>query len=188
MLLIRNCLHTLRPIFMGLAGVLLIVFITGGLALAIQLHSSPSAFAASLQHAAVTTCVQVANAQNCNNQDPERQGCAADAHTLGQADIVANGITIGHVERRWSLKCQSWWGRVFDARPGSLGDMFIGIAGTTLSAAPTFVSSQYRILYSLMVYDATPTQQVPPITGTLTVNGATMSPSATLPAITIPTH
>jgi hypothetical protein len=64
--------------------------------------------------------------------------------------------------------------------------MSITVAGTTLSASPTFVSNQYRILYSLMVFDATPTQQVPAITGILEIDGIAAAPSATLPAITPP--
>lgn len=175
-----------QHILVGLGSILLAVILAGGLFLAVFPQISPRALAASLQQATGATCAQAPTMQHCNNQDPEVQGCATDAQTLGSADIQENGITIGRVERRWSARCQSWWGRVFDTRPGSQANMYITIAGATLFASPTFVGSQYRILYSSMIFDATPTQQVPAITGTLEIDGITTPPSATLPAITIP--
>lgn len=176
-----------RHVIVGLSGILIAVLLAGGLALFVLPRSSSNAFAATLQQAAGTTCAQAASVEHCNNQDPELQGCAADAVTLGQpVDIKENGFTIGSVERRWSARCQSWWGRVFDNRPFSQANMYITVDGTTLSAPPTFVSDQYRILYSFMIFDATPTQQVPAITGTLEIDGITTPPSATIPAITIP--
>jgi hypothetical protein len=175
-----------RHVVVGLVGILIAVVVAGGITLFLLPRSSSNVFAATLQQAAGMTCAQTPTMANCNNQDPELQGCAADAQTLGQADIKENGFTIGSVERRWSVKCQSWWGRVFDYRTGSQANMYITVDGTTLSAAPTFVSDQYRILYSSMIFDATPTQQVPAITGTLEIDGITTAPSATLPAITVP--
>ncbi len=173
-----------RHVTVGLSAILIAVLLAGGFTLFVASRSSSNAFAATLQQAAGTTCAQTPNMANCNNQDPELQGCAADAVTLGDpVDIKENGFTIGSVERRYSAKCNSWWGRVFDNRPGSQADMFITVDGTELSAAPTFVSNQYRILYSDMVFDATPTQPVPAITGTLEIDGITTPPSATLPAI-----
>jgi hypothetical protein len=177
---------TLRPLVLGTGSILLIVLLAGGLSLAFALHGSPRAFAASLQKAAGTTCAQAPSVEYCTHQDPEMQGCAADAQTVTQADIEENGFVIGSVERRWSAKCQSWWGRVIDNRPGSQANILIAIAGTTLSAPPTFVSDASRILYSLMMFDATPTQLVPSITGTLEIDAIITSPSATLPAIDIP--
>ena len=69
---------------------------------------SPRAVAASLQQAVGTTCVQAPTREHCHNQDPQLRGCAADAVTLGQANIVENGFTIGSVARRFLLKCHSW--------------------------------------------------------------------------------
>lgn len=175
-----------RYVIVGLSGILIAVILAGGFALFIFLRSSSNAFAATLQQAAGMTCAQTPNMANCNNQDPELQGCAADAQTLEQADIKENGVIIGSVERRYSPKCQSWWGRVFDNRMGSQANMFIAIAGTTLSASPTFVGNQYRILYSPMVFDASVNQSGPAITGTLGIDGITTSPSATLPVVIIP--
>jgi hypothetical protein len=178
-----------RHVIVGLSGILIAVILAGGFALLILPQSSSNAFAATLQQATGTTCAQAPKptAQLCNNQDPELQGCAADAVTLGPpVDIKENGFTIGSVERRWSAKCQSWWGRVFDNRPFSQANMYITVDGTTLSASPTFVSNQYRILYSDMVFDATSTQQVPAITGTLEIDGIITPPSATIPSIQIP--
>jgi hypothetical protein len=51
-----------------------------------------------------------------------------------------------------------------------------------ISALPTFVSAQYRILYSPMIWDATPTQQPPLIVGAVEVGGAVPFPNATIPA------
>lgn len=181
-----NILHLPRHVIVGLSGILIAVLLATGFALFILPRSSSHAFAATLQQATGMTCAQAPSMEHCNNQDPELQGCAADAITLSQTDIKENGVTIGSVERRWSAKCQSWWGRVFDNRPFSQANMYITVSGTTLSASPTFVSNQYRILYSSMVFDATPTQQVPAITGTLEIDGITTPPSATLPAITVP--
>jgi len=163
---------------------ILIILLGGGLLFVLLLHSSSHAFAAS-QQVAGASCVQAPSAAHCDNQDPQAQGCAADAMTVEQANITENGFTIGSVERRFSQNCNSWWGRVFDNRVGSHHNMFIGIAGSTTSAPPTFVGNQFRILYSPMVFDATPTQQVPAITGSMEIDGLTAAPSATLPAITI---
>jgi hypothetical protein len=175
-----------RSALVGLGSTLVVVLFAGGMAFLTLPGFSPRALAASLQQAAGATCAQAPTAQHCNNQDPELQGCAADAETIGQASIVENGAIIGSVERRYSPTCQSWWGRVFDNRAGSQANMFITIAGTTLSAPPTFTGTRYRILYSPMVFDATPTQQVPAITGALSINASTPPASATLPAITVP--
>ena len=175
-----------RHLLVGLIGILISIILAGGFALLALSHVSSRTFAASLQHVMGMTCVQAPTMQHCNNQDPELQGCAADAQTIGQANIVEKSVLIGSVERRYSQKCQSWWGRVFDNRLGSQANMSIAIAGTTLSAPPTFVSTQYRILYSSMAFDATPTQQVPAIIGTLEIDGITTPSSASLPAITVP--
>jgi hypothetical protein len=169
-----------RPMLVGLGSLLIAFVLAGGSALATSARFSPRVLAATLQQATGTTCAQAPTAEHCNNQDPELQGCAADAETIGQATIFENGFAIGRVERRWSLTCQSWWGRVFDDRPDSHADMSIEIAGTTTSAAPTFVSNQYRILYSPMIFDADLT------TGLLTIDALTPPASATLAPIIPP--
>ncbi len=185
--MITNAPRFSKPVLVSMSGILIAIVLAGGLALFVSTRSSSNVFAATVQQAGGATCAQTPDAQHCNNQDPELQGCAADAQTLGQpVAIKENGFTIGSVERRYSAKCQSWWGRVFDNRAGSQANMYITVDGTTLSATPTFVGNQYRILYSSMVFDATPTQPVPAITGTLEIDGITQAPSATLPAITVP--
>ncbi len=175
-----------RYVFVGLGGMLVAVLLAAGVVLLTGPRLSPRALAASLQQVAGMTCAQAPTAQHCMNQDPELQGCAADAETIGQAAIREDGVIIGRVERRYSPTCQSWWGRVFDDRAGSQANIFITIAGTTLSASPSFASPSYRILYSSMVFDATPTQQVPAITGELSINATVPPASATLPSITPP--
>jgi hypothetical protein len=177
-----------RQILVDYSSLLIAVTLAGSFALMALPRFSSNAFAATLQQVAAATCAQAPSPAHCNNQDPERQGCAADAETIDQATILENGIPIGQVERRYSLKCQSWWGRVFDQRAGSQANMSITIAGAQISAAPTFVGNSYRILYSPMIFDATPTQTVPAITGTLAIDAISQPAGATLPAITIPGH
>ncbi len=175
-----------RHIFVGLLGVLIALILAGGLILIALPRVSPRVFAASLQQVAGTTCAQQPTREHCDTHDPQWQGCATDAQTLGQVAIIEHGFPIGSVERRYSQRCHSWWGRVFDTRTRSQANMSITIAGTTLSASPSFVSDHYRILYSPMVFDATATQPVPAITGTLEIDGITTPPSTTLPAIIPP--
>lgn len=162
---------------------LLALLLAASLALLLLSQFAPRVLAASLFQMAGTTCVQAPTIQHCANQDPQLQGCAADAQTLAQADIVENGFVIGRVERRYSPHCHSWWGRVFDERVGSHANMFITIAGTTTSAAPTFVSTSLRILYSPMQFAAVPLQPIPAITGSLLIDGVSAPVSATLPAM-----
>lgn len=171
---------------MSIGGILLAILLAGTLAFLMIPRLSPHAFASMVPQKAGIPCAQQPTMEHCNNQDPQLQGCATDARSLSKTDIVENGRTIGRVERRWSDICQSWWGRVFDNRPGSHANMYITIDGTTLSAPPTFVTTTYRILYSSMVFDASPTQTVPEITGTLEIDGIITPPGATLPAISIP--
>lgn len=86
-----------RHVVVGLSGILIAVILAGGITLFLLPRSSSNAFAATLQQVAGMTCAQTPTMANCNNQDPELQGCAADAQTLGQADIKENGFTIGSV-------------------------------------------------------------------------------------------
>lgn len=180
-----HLLSLLRRAPVRLMIVLLTALLAGACLSTLPSHSSP-AFAASQGGPIGRLCVQAPSMQHCHDQDPEVQGCASDAHTLDQAEIKENGITIGRVERRWSALCQSWWGRVFDTRPGAHQNMSLMVDGTTLSAPPTFVGDAYRILYSSMVFDATPMQKVPAITGMLEIDGITAAPSATIPEIIPP--
>ena len=181
-------LATSRPLALGLGSILFIVLLAGGLSLAFALHGSPHAFAAPLQSKTEGTCTQQPTMEHCNGQDPELQGCAADATTLGPpaALIDENGTSVGSIERRWSARCRSWWGRVFDTRPGSQEQMAVTMDGATIfSSPPTFVSNQYRILYSYMIFEASDTQTVPAVTGYVGAGNGRLI-SATLPAITIP--
>jgi hypothetical protein len=165
----------------GLSGLILATLLAASVALLV----SPNLLPHTALAATSPTCAQSPTAKHCNNQDPEKQGCAEDnAATILQADIVKNGVTVGRVERRFSLKCSSWWGRVLDYQQGSQAKMSISIAGGTPSPFPIFVGKSLRILYSPMVFDATPTQTVPAITGSLSINGIPVS--ATIPAIVIP--
>lgn len=97
-----------RHVVLGISAILVAIILAGSLALFTWLHVSSHAFAASLQRSVGTTCVQAPTMEHCNNQDPELQGCAADADTIGQANIVENGVTIGRVERRFSHRCDAW--------------------------------------------------------------------------------
>lgn len=186
--MIVNRIQTLHPLIKWFASILGIIVLGGALLLAFLLYSPSRVFAASLQRIMGTTCVHAPSIANCNQQDPEVQGCAADARTIGQVDITKNGIVIGRVERRYSLKCNAWWGRVFDDRAGSQGKLSITMGGKTTLAVPTFVGKQYRILYSPMVFDATKFTAAPAITGSLQAGSSTASVSATLPTISVPIH
>lgn len=172
------------PAIIGVISVVVTLLLVGGITLAFLFHHSPRAFAATIP--TVLTCAQSPSSEHCDGLDPQVQGCAADAQTLGQADITQNGIVIGSVERRWSAKCQSWWGRLVDIRPGSKANMFVTVNGSTLSASAQFQNNNYSILYSRMVYTTTPSQPFPAITGELDSNGITTPPSATLPLIPPP--
>src|SRR5262249_6210291 len=112
--------HIPSGVLVGLGAILMALLLAMSLALFTASRSTSTAFAAMLQRATATTCVQAPTMEHCNNQDPQRQGCAADAQTIGlPAVIKENGVPIGSVERRYSAQCHSWWGRVFDTRSGS---------------------------------------------------------------------
>jgi hypothetical protein len=166
-----------RPMLIIVGNMLIAILVASTLALVVLPRLSSHAFAAS--H--LVSCAQSPTMEVCNNQDPELQGCAADAQTTAQQAIVYAGVTIGSVERRYSPICHSWWGRVFDDRIAAQGHLDITIGATMLSALPTFSSSQYRILYSSMIFDATPTQQPPLVVGAVEVDGAVPFPSALIP-------
>lgn len=175
----------IRHFFMqyrGAISILMAALLAASFALLVFPHISSHVFAAS----SFQTCVTSPTISHCDRADPEVQGCAADAQTLnGAQDIVSGGQTVGRVERRFSQKCMSWWGRVFAFGPALHRNMFIAIAGVTISKSATFTSNTHDILYSPMVFEASPTQTVPEITGTVTIEGNTAL-SRTLPAIPIP--
>ncbi len=130
--------------------------------------------------ATAPTCSEQPTAANCNGQDPQVQGCASpgDVRTVAQADILAGGRAIGRVERRYSLSCHSWWGRVFD----SSGTHAINVTIAGKSYADSFPGE----IYSPMVFDP-PFASVPAITGTIILSAASSDTtvSATLPAIPV---
>lgn len=177
-----------RYFLVGIASILVASILAVGLFFIAQSRFAPQVLAASLQQMTGTTCAQAPSQAHCDQQDPEVQGCTADATTIAQANIVENGVTIGSVERRYSGVCHTWWGRVINDRIGSHfnSNLYITIGGTTISGAPTFSGSQETILYSPMVFDA-PLPVVPAITGTIESDGIAPPFSATIPAIDL-TH
>ena len=123
--------------------------------------------------------------EHCNTQDQNFKGARQMRSLLVS---MPPSSSMGSRSAAWSgagHKCQSCGDgiRSSDRVPGQ---HVIAVAGSIFSAAPTFVSSHDRILDSGMVFDATLTQQVPAITGTLQIDGIIKAPSATLPAITPP--
>jgi hypothetical protein len=192
LLLTNHCIHsqykeinmfTLKRLpqsmIFGLGGLLLAALVAASFATLIVPRFMPhTALAAVTQ-----TCAEERTAEHCDKQDPEIQGCAADAITNASAPISANSVTIGRVERRFSPTCRVWWGRVFDYR--QMGTMIIGVAGIELSGHPDFVGDQYRIRYSLTLFDPELSRTVPEVVGTLT-GGTTPPVTATIPAIVIP--
>ncbi len=162
--------------FIGLSGLIIAALLAASFALIVAPRLMPH-----IAHATtVVTCAQERTAERCDKQDPEIQGCAADAQTNAAANIGE----IGLVERRFSPTCRTWWGRVFDFRTGVKGGMIIGVAGIERAGPPDFVGNLYRIRYSLTVFDPQLTLTVPEVTGTL-IDGTTQV-SATIPAIPIP--
>jgi hypothetical protein len=153
----------------------LALLLSSGIAVLLSTRSFSHALAAE-----TITCADEPTAAHCNGQDPQGQGCATpgDVRTVAQADILAGGRTIGRVERRYSLSCHSWWGRVFD----NSGTHAINIT----IAGKSYTNSFPGEIYSLMVFDP-PYASVPAITGTILLSAASADTtvSATLPAIPV---
>ncbi len=138
-----------RKTLLGLVSLLIALVLAGTLVLVVS--PRPRLFAKAI----ADNCAQAPGNEHCHHQDPQQQGCAADAHTVAQQNIVnAQGTILGRVVRRYSAACDSWWGRIFDQRhlPGAPQPLFLQIAGHEARSQPTFVSGQYTILYSLMIY------------------------------------
>ena len=167
----RNSRHT----HVRMMSLLLALLLSSGIAVLLSVSLSPHVLAA-----AAITCAEQPTAAHCNGQDPEVQGCATpgDARTVAQADILAGGQAIGRVERRYSLSCHSWWGRVFDYS----GTHAINVTIAGKSYADSFPGE----IYSPMVFDP-PYTSVPAVTGTIILSAASADTtvSATLPEIPI---
>jgi hypothetical protein len=190
--MLTKIIHTLRHSL--LACVIFLLLLAGILAFVFPLRGASSAFAAVLQ-AVTATCVQAPSPEHCDAKDPEKQGCASSARTTAHALIESQGRTVGKVERRYSVKCKSWWGRVFDFRPGPQRDLYyIEIDGQDSSgnevgygirSLPRFMSASYTILYGNMFFDAKPTYAAPRIIGAFS-NTKRSVLSATVPAAPAP--
>ena len=159
-----------------LCGLLIISILTGTIVMVGHLRPFHASAATTI------TCAQTPNQQNCDGQDPIAQGCVADAQIAADLPITFIDATVGEVQLRFSPACQSYWGRVFDTRQ-NVNTNLILVVGTrkALSAPPTFVGSQYRILYSPMVFVG-PSGKSPQIQGIIEADGADTFPSATIPA------
>ncbi len=137
---------------------------------------SGRALAASRTMFAVT-CNQQADFAHCNNLDPVQQECATpDTTTISQNIVDPAGTIVGRVDRRFSLLCHTWWGRVFDFRhiKGTFITLQVGDRGYRLPFN--------AVAYSDMVFDP-PNASAPAVTGTLSTNGKPdPALSATIPA------
>jgi Protein of unknown function (DUF2690) len=47
----------------------------------------------------------------CEHQNPQTQGCTADAQSIEVQDVFSRGMLIGEVDLRYSFLCQSFWTR-----------------------------------------------------------------------------
>jgi hypothetical protein len=164
----------------GLSGLILAALLAASFATLVAPRIMPQ----TAQAAVITTCAEAPSASNCNRQDPVLQGCSADARALSQELIVSNGNTIGILQRRYSPACQSWWGRILDNRPESNDRLDITIGDTTISSPAKFTDSQFRILFSTMIF--MPLNQAPSVYGTIEVAGANPFPNATIPTTFVP--
>ncbi len=65
-----------------------------------------------LGHVLVPTTNSCTTGANCNGRDPVVEGCAGDAVTNAQKDILnSSGVKVGVVERRFSAICRTSWSR-----------------------------------------------------------------------------
>jgi Protein of unknown function (DUF2690) len=60
-----------------------------------------------------STCQSTKGAQPalCEHQDPQAQGCTADAQSIEVQDVFSRGVLIGEVNLRYSFTCKSFWTR-----------------------------------------------------------------------------
>jgi hypothetical protein len=114
------------------------------------------------------TCAQAApdqQARLCDRADPIVGGCEAAAVTTQSIGLVdSDGQVVGRLDRRYSARCHSFWGRIFDyrvARPQ--GTVLVVQVGRDISTGPG-----PHELYSNMHYD-TPGSPAPLVAGS--VNG-----------------
>jgi hypothetical protein len=80
---------------------------------------------------------QSCQGKGCENQDPERTGCAADAQT---ATAASHPTMIVYV--RYSPSCRAAWGRITNAQPGNVVTVF-GTDGASARQAIRFGPDVY---------------------------------------------
>jgi hypothetical protein len=134
--MILRRIRTLRPFFVGLASVLFMVFIVGGLTLAFQLHNSSPAFAASCNSSKAFTSLGI-----CGGGNPLTTGCFHDATTLPMSVYPisdARNKKLGTIELRFSKACQTAWARVI-----SLGGTVYGLEALVSTRGASLVPGQY---------------------------------------------
>jgi hypothetical protein len=80
-------------------------------------------YAKSLDNFPVQNCAHARSFDQCNNQDPIQQGCAADATTVRTAAILFQGTMVGRLDLRHSNACNSNWGRTFSFVKGGNAEL-----------------------------------------------------------------
>jgi hypothetical protein len=169
-----------RPLVVGLVTVLLTLLIGTSTLLVFGVRGSSHAFASVF--AAPPTCAIIHDAAHCTGKNPVTQQCVARENAVNVA-AQATISTIGIVQRRFSQICTSWWGRIFDYRPG-IHTETITIGTQTYTGKPQFVGPTYSIFYTPMVFDP-PVSAAPQIVGSMQI-GTHSTLTATLPTISPP--
>ena len=101
----------------------------------------------------------------CNQTDPVVGGCVSDAHTTANIVLTEDGKPIGLLERRHSVKCKTYWGRLFDYRPKKRPlTIQFHVQGM---AADEFSDTE---LYSNMVFVPNPKDLIPQMDGLLSLD------------------
>ncbi len=120
----------------------------------------------------------------CNQTDPVLGGCVSDAHTTTSIVLTEGGKPVGLLQRRHSIKCKTYWGRIFDYRPKKR-PLTIQFHVQGMPAA-SFSDTE---LYSNMVFVPNPQDVIPQMDGSLSIDQddplskKTNAIVATLPAV-----
>lgn len=101
-------------LILGISFVTTLILIGGTLAL-----RTPGFALSSFAHAMAgrtlfsSTCQSTKGTQSvlCEHQDPQAQGCTADAQSIEVQDVFSRGMLIGEVDLRYSFTCKSFWTR-----------------------------------------------------------------------------
>jgi len=110
------------------------------------------------------TCLTVIaslKVKDCDGQDPIGNHCASDAQTVGLQQPFIDPITghqAGYLEMRFSLKCQTYWGRAFSFVPNSqIHILVVDLTNQENNVNNSSYTGPAPEIYSNMFYGAKPT-------------------------------